>query len=121
MQIVMPMEYAADVSPAYAGMAAREHAMSAPGGDTHGDRGGRSRYGVPHSAAKRDGCATIGIGGATHGDGAGEPSSGADRSTAKRDGCATTGIGGATHGDGAGEPSRGVDRSAAEPIDRNRS
>jgi hypothetical protein len=29
MQIVMPMEYAADVSPAYAGMAAREHAISA--------------------------------------------------------------------------------------------
>jgi hypothetical protein len=27
---------AADVSPAYAGMAAREHAMSAPGGDAHG-------------------------------------------------------------------------------------
>jgi hypothetical protein len=69
MQIVMSMEYAADVSPAYEGMAAREHAMSAPGGDAHGDSSGRSRYGVPRSAAKRDGSATTDISGTTHGDG----------------------------------------------------
>jgi hypothetical protein len=83
MQIVMSMEYAADVSPAYAGMTAREHAMFAPSGDTPmgiAAAAGRSKYGVPRSAAKRDGCATFGIGGATHGDGDGEPSSGADRS-----------------------------------------
>jgi hypothetical protein len=46
MQIVMSMEYAADVSPAYGGMAVREHAMSAPGGNTHGDSSGRSKYGA---------------------------------------------------------------------------
>jgi hypothetical protein len=57
MQSVMSMEYAADVSPTYGGMAVREHAMSTPGGNTHGDSSGRSKYGVPHSAAKRDGCA----------------------------------------------------------------
>jgi hypothetical protein len=80
MQIVISMEYAADVSPAYEGMAVREHAMCAPGGDTHEDSGG---YGVPHSTAKGDGYATTDIGGATHGDGDGEPSSGADRSAAE--------------------------------------
>jgi hypothetical protein len=69
MQIAMSMEYAAYVSPAYLGMAAREHAMSAPGSDAHGDSGDKNRYGVPHSAAKRDGCATTDISGATHGDG----------------------------------------------------
>jgi hypothetical protein len=57
MQIVMSMEYTANVSPAYEGMATREHAMSAPGGDAHGDSGGRSRYGVSRPAAKSDGCA----------------------------------------------------------------
>jgi hypothetical protein len=46
------MEYTANVSPAYEGMTTREHAMSAPGGDAHGDSGGRSRYGVPRPAAK---------------------------------------------------------------------
>jgi hypothetical protein len=74
----MSMEYKADMSPAYEGRAAREHAMSAPSGNTHGDSGGRRRYGAPHSAVKRDDCATTGINGATHGDGDGEPSSSAD-------------------------------------------
>jgi hypothetical protein len=80
MQIVMSMEYRADVSTAYEGRAAREHAMSTPGGGVHRDSGSRSKCGVPHSTAKRDGCATTDIGGATHGDCDGEPSSGADRS-----------------------------------------
>jgi hypothetical protein len=83
MQIMMSMEYAADVSPAYEGMTMREHTMSTPGGDAHGDSGDRSRYGVPHSAAKCDGCATTGISGAIHGDGDSEPSGGADRSAAE--------------------------------------
>jgi hypothetical protein len=83
MQIVMSMEYAADVSLAYEGMAAREHAMSAPSGDTHGDSGGKSIYDVPRSATKRDGCAIIGIGGAAHGDGDGEPTCGVDPSAAE--------------------------------------
>jgi hypothetical protein len=54
--------------------------MSASGGGAHGDSSGRSRYGVPRSTAKHDGCATTGIGGTTHGDGDGEPNSGANRS-----------------------------------------
>jgi hypothetical protein len=78
----MSMEYAADMSPAYEGRAAREHAMSIPGGGAHGDSSVRSRYGVPHSAAKRGGCVIIGIGGTTHGDGDSEPSS-VDRSAAE--------------------------------------
>jgi hypothetical protein len=82
-QIVMSMEYATNVSLAYEGMAAREHAMSTPSGDAYGDSGGRSRYGVHRSAAKRNGCTTTNIGGATHGDGDGEPSSGTDRSAAE--------------------------------------
>jgi hypothetical protein len=69
----MSMEYTAYVLHAYEGRAARVHAMSTPGGGTHGDSGGKSRYGVPRSAAKRDGYNTTGIGGATHGDGDGEP------------------------------------------------
>jgi hypothetical protein len=54
--------------------------MSAPSGDAHGDCSSRSKYGVPHSEAKHDGCATTGIGGTTHGDGNSDPSSGANRS-----------------------------------------
>jgi hypothetical protein len=76
----MSMEYAADVPPAYEGRAMREHIMSTPGGGAHGDSGGWSRYGVPCSAAKRDGCLTIGISGDTYGGGDGEPNSDTDRS-----------------------------------------
>jgi hypothetical protein len=79
----MLMEYASYVSPAYVGRAVREHVMSALGGGAHGDSNDRSRYGVPRSAAKHDGCATTGTGGATHGDGDDEPSSGTDRSAAE--------------------------------------
>jgi hypothetical protein len=61
----MSMEYATYVSPAYEARAVKEHAMSALGGDAHGDSGGRSTYGVPCSEAKRDGCGTTDIGGAT--------------------------------------------------------
>jgi hypothetical protein len=74
----MSMEYAADVSLTYEGMAVREHVMSAPGGGSHGDSVGRSRYDVLRSIAKCDGCVTTGIGGTTHGGGDGEPTSDAD-------------------------------------------
>jgi hypothetical protein len=84
LQIMMLMEYAADVSPSYEGRVVREHGMSAPGGGTHGYSGGRSRYSVPHSSAKCDGCAIMSINGTSHGDGDSEPSSGADRSTSER-------------------------------------
>jgi hypothetical protein len=80
---MMSIEYAAYVSPAYEDRATREHAMSVPGGDAHGDSGGSCRYDIPRSATKRDHYATTSIGGTTHGDGDGESSSGADRSAAK--------------------------------------
>jgi hypothetical protein len=71
------MKSAADVSPADEGRAAWEHAMSAPVGGARGDGDGRSKYGIPCSAAKREGCATTAIGDATHGDGDGETNGGA--------------------------------------------
>jgi hypothetical protein len=71
------MKSAADVSPANEGRVAREHAMSAPVGDARGDGDSRSKYGVPCSTAKREGCATTAIGDATHGVGDGETNGGA--------------------------------------------
>jgi hypothetical protein len=76
MQALMSINSAADVPPADEGGAAREHTMSTPVGGARGDGDGRSKYGAPRSAVKREGRATIGIGGATHGDGDGETNGG---------------------------------------------
>jgi hypothetical protein len=72
-----------DVNKAYEGMSVREHAMSAPEGDAHGDSDDRSRYDVPRLAANYGGCATTGIGDTTHGDGDDKLSRDTDRSTAE--------------------------------------
>jgi hypothetical protein len=83
MQVLMPMKSTIDVSPADEGTTVREHVMFAPIGGTHGDGDGRSKYGVPCSEAKCEGCATTGIGAATHEDGDGETNAGAIESAAK--------------------------------------
>jgi hypothetical protein len=104
------------VSPADEGRAAREHAMSTPVGGGRGDGDGRSKYVVPRSAVKREGCATTGIGGTTHGDGDGEINSGAPESeteSAVREHAMAASIVSANE-DGDGRSSHGALGSAAE-------
>jgi hypothetical protein len=114
MHVLMSMKSVADVSLVDEGKAAREHAMSALVGSARGDGDDKSKYGVPHLAAKREGCATTGIGGTTEGDGDDKSKYGVPHSAAKREGCATNGIGGATQGDGDGETKGGVAESTTK-------
>jgi hypothetical protein len=57
----------------------RKHTMFAPVSDASGDGDDRSRYDIPHSTAKCEGCATTDISSTIHGDGDSEINGGTTR------------------------------------------